>query len=63
MTNFSYVVVSMCVITKKNNNICNWTTTKMNTSIYNKNEKHDYNIKNEKLSIVLKFKKLELFSN
>jgi len=37
----------MCVITKKII-ICNWTTTKMNTSIYNKNEKHDYNIKKRK---------------
>jgi hypothetical protein len=58
----------MCVIITTKIIICNWTTTKMNTSIYNKNEKHDYNIKNEKLSIVLKFKKklkkkLELFSN
>ena len=47
----------MCVIITTKIIICNWTTTKMNTSIYNKNEKHDYNIKNEKLSIVLKFKK------
>lgn len=32
----------------------------MNTSIYNKNEKHDYNIKNEKLSIKKNKKKTRI---